>query len=228
MGEKQSGPREHCVSRRPSKHPVTLAGRRVLIMSRFGAAAKEHEKLFYNDAGFLLAMAIADDALFGYESLEDVRKQKVPDGEDELVLRFKDSALEQPVLRQCTKTGGVTDEPMPRSSFTSILKSTLTNAGYLSGPSIHAIRRQLGKGVDSKSSDIGFARFSLSSQDETVSNSCHADLSTAVRLILLLTSPLRTIHLCPTLSAPDASRSANFRSELRCKLFLRRWSSGVP
>lgn len=43
-------------------------------MSSFGVAAKEHEKLFYNDAGFLLAVAIADDALFGYESLEDVRK----------------------------------------------------------------------------------------------------------------------------------------------------------
>ena len=130
----------------------------VLTLTSFGAVAKEHGKLFYNDAGFLLAMAIADDALFGYESLDDVRKQRIPVGEDELVLRFKDSALEQPVLRQCTKTGGVTDEPMPRSSFTSILKSTLTNAGYLSGPSIHAIRRQLGKGVDSKFSKTGSAR----------------------------------------------------------------------
>jgi hypothetical protein len=116
----------------------------------FGAAAKEHERVFYNDAGFLLAMTIADDALFGYESLEDVRAQEIPSGEDELVLRFKDSALEQPILRKCTKTGGVTDDPMPKSSFTAIFKSTLTNAGYLCGLSIHAMRRQLGKGVDSK------------------------------------------------------------------------------
>lgn len=95
-------------------------------------------------------MAIADNALFGYESLEDVRAQEIPSGEDELVLRFKDSASERPILRKCTKTGGVTDDPMPKSSFTAILKSTLTNAGYLCGPSIHAIRRQLGKEVDSK------------------------------------------------------------------------------
>jgi hypothetical protein len=95
-------------------------------------------------------MAIADDALFGYESLEDVRAQEIPSGKDELILRFKDSALERPILRRCTKTGGVTNDPMPKSSFTAILKSTLTNAGYLYGPSIHAIRRQLGKEVDSK------------------------------------------------------------------------------
>lgn len=116
----------------------------------FGAAAKENGKRFYNDAGFLLAMAVADHALFGYESLKDARKQEIPEGEDELVLRFKDSALDRPILQQCTKTGGVTDDPMPKSSFTSILRSTLTIAAYFCGPSIHAIRRQLGKGVDSK------------------------------------------------------------------------------
>ena len=95
-------------------------------------------------------MAIADDALFGFGDLEDVQKQEIPEGEDELILRFNDSALERPILRQCTKAGGVMDDPMPQSAFTNILKSTLTNAGYLCGPSIHAIRRQLGKGVDSK------------------------------------------------------------------------------
>lgn len=116
----------------------------------FGAAAKDHERLFYNDAGFLLAMAIADDAIFGYESLDDVRAQEIPLGKDELELRFKEPALGPPILRKCTKTGGVTDDPVPKTSFTTILKSTLTNAGYFFGPSIHAIRRQLGKEVDSK------------------------------------------------------------------------------
>jgi hypothetical protein len=118
--------------------------------SSFGAAAREHKQLFYNDAGILLAMATADDALFGYNSLEDIRKQKIPAGQDELVLRFKDSALNLPILRKCTKTSGVADDIMSKSSFTSIFKSTLTNAGYFCGLSIHAIRRQLGKDVDSK------------------------------------------------------------------------------
>ncbi|MCJ1474750.1 hypothetical protein MMC13_003410 [Lambiella insularis] len=116
----------------------------------FRAAAKEHKCLFYNDAGFLLAIAIADGALFGYDTLDDIRRQQIPSGENELLLRFKDSSLSQPMLRKCTKTGGVTHEPIPKSSFTSIFKSAMTNAGYFCGLSIHAIRRQLGKGIDKR------------------------------------------------------------------------------
>jgi Protein of unknown function (DUF3435) len=97
-----------------------------------------------------VAMAVADNALFGYSSLEDLRKQKIPAGQDELVLRFKDSALNRPILRKCTKTSGVVDEPMPKSLFTGIFKIILTNAGYFCGTTIHAIRRQLGKEVDSE------------------------------------------------------------------------------
>ena len=73
---------------------------------------------FYNDAGFLLALAIVDDPLFGYETLDDVRKQEIPPGQDELVLRFKSSALERPILQRCTKTGGVTDDPMSKVHLT--------------------------------------------------------------------------------------------------------------
>jgi hypothetical protein len=69
-------------------------------------------------------------------------------------LRFHNSALEGPILRSCTKTGGVTDDSMPESAFTNFLKSTLTSAGYLRGPTIHAIRRELGKGVDNKCPSI--------------------------------------------------------------------------
>ena len=54
-------------------HCVRLLGADSEALSSFGAVAKEHEKLFYNDASFLLAMAVADNALFRYESLEDVQ-----------------------------------------------------------------------------------------------------------------------------------------------------------
>ncbi|KIW99637.1 uncharacterized protein Z518_11050 [Rhinocladiella mackenziei CBS 650.93] len=120
----------------------------------FGAAAKEHERLFYNDAGFLLAMAIADNALVGIDSLEDVRQQVIPAGKDEKPLRFKDSVLGLPILRKCTKGGRVTADPMPMNAFTAIFKSTLINSGYLWGLSIHAIRRQLGKGADRRNTAV--------------------------------------------------------------------------
>lgn len=120
------------------------------VHTSFGAAAKEHKRLFYNDAGFFLVMALADGALFGYNTLDDIRQQVIPTGQDEVILRFNDSALDRPILRKCTKAGGVTDEPMTKAAFLDILRSTLINAGYFCGASIHAIRRHLGKGIDSK------------------------------------------------------------------------------
>jgi hypothetical protein len=38
----------------------------------FGTAGKEHDKFIYNDAAFLLSIAIADGALFSYKTLDDV------------------------------------------------------------------------------------------------------------------------------------------------------------
>ena len=118
--------------------------------SSFGAAAKEHKRLFYNDVGFLLAMALADGALVGYDTYEGLRHQIIPEGKDELILRFKQESLDGLILRKCTKAGGVTDESMTKSAFCDIFKSTLINAGYFCGASVHAIRHQLGKEVDSK------------------------------------------------------------------------------
>ena len=41
----------------------------------------------------LLALAFADKALFGFDSLDDFWKQEIPPGEYELVLRWKDEAM---------------------------------------------------------------------------------------------------------------------------------------
>jgi hypothetical protein len=95
-------------------------------------------------------MVFNDKALWGYDSIEELLKQKIPAGEDVLPLRWDDSVLDRPILRKWTKAGGISDEPMPESAFTAIFKSTLQNAGYLTSTSVHAIRRQLGKKVDGK------------------------------------------------------------------------------
>jgi hypothetical protein len=95
-------------------------------------------------------MAIADGALFGYKSIAELREQQIPEGEDELPLRFHVSALNRPILRKYTQAHGVTEEPMPLHAFLDIWRSTLVNADYLWGPSMHAVRRNLGKGIDGK------------------------------------------------------------------------------
>ena len=114
----------------------------------FGTALQEHDKFIFDDIPPLLTMAFADKALFGFDTLADLQEQQIPKGQDELHLRWKELALDKPILRKCTKAGGVTDEPMPGSAFSQIFQSTLVNAGYLCAASVHSIRRQLGKKVD--------------------------------------------------------------------------------
>lgn len=69
----------------------------------FGTAGREHDKFVYDDAAFLLTMAILDKALFGYDTLTDLRTQEIPTGDNEIVLRFHDSVLDKPILRRCTQ-----------------------------------------------------------------------------------------------------------------------------
>jgi hypothetical protein len=104
----------------------------------------------YSDALFLLAMALADKALFGYKTFADIQRQKIPAGDDEMELKWKKSFLLRPILRKCLLSGGIGDEPMPKSAFVSIFNKTYKNAGYSGGASVHAIRRALGKKVDGK------------------------------------------------------------------------------
>ena len=48
----------------------------------FGTAGRGHDKFIYDDAAFLLNMAMVDGALFGYSTFADVREQQIPDGQD--------------------------------------------------------------------------------------------------------------------------------------------------
>lgn len=55
-------------------------------------------------------MAVADSALFSIESLNDLRQLEIPPGQEELVLHFKETALDQPILRTCTKQKFTTEK----------------------------------------------------------------------------------------------------------------------
>jgi Protein of unknown function (DUF3435) len=93
-------------------------------------------------------MAFADKVLFGFATLAELQQQQVPRGQNELVLRWKDEALDKPILRKYTIAGGVADEPMLRTAFSQIFQSTLRNAGYFCAASVHSIRRGIEKKVD--------------------------------------------------------------------------------
>lgn len=95
-------------------------------------------------------MALADKAFYGIESATDLWDMTIPDGDDAVRLRWKDEVLQLPILRKATKTDGVTNQPLPKTMFESILKSVLNLSGYFGTATIHAIRRSLGKKVDGK------------------------------------------------------------------------------
>lgn len=143
----------------------------------FGAAGKEHNLLVYDDVACLLTLAFADNALFGYDSLDQLLTQEIPPGDDVIPLRFKDSALDRPILRKCTKAGGVLDEPMPKAAFTDIFGSTLRNAGYLCLKSIHAIRRELGKKVDERYTPVQRSQLLTQGDPRVFGQSYVADIS---------------------------------------------------
>jgi hypothetical protein len=98
----------------------------------------------------MLSFAFADNALFGYDSLDDLWEQQIPPGEDTLPLRWNDSARERPILRECLKETGVTEDCWKVGSFRTIFKALLVSEGYTCGASVHMIRRRQGKNIDGK------------------------------------------------------------------------------
>jgi hypothetical protein len=96
-------------------------------------------------------MVIADNALFGIESLDDLLKLEIPPGDEELELNFKEIALDRPILRICTKGRGTIEDKWSKSVSLWIYRAMMTKAGYFCGTSIHAVRWNLGKKVDARS-----------------------------------------------------------------------------
>jgi len=89
----------------------------------YGTAAKEHPKLLYNSTVYFIAMAVADNALFAIESVEDLQAFEIPTGEEELILSFKASALKRPILRQCIKKKGTAEVKMSEDAFLRIFRA---------------------------------------------------------------------------------------------------------
>jgi hypothetical protein len=97
-----------------------------------------------------MAIAIADNVPVGIRSEADLQELEILPDENELPLLYAPGAEKKVILRKCSKAGGVTDEPMPKSAFVKIYKNALINASYPYGPSVHVIRRGPNKKVNGK------------------------------------------------------------------------------
>lgn len=72
-------------------------------LDRYNCSTSQHLKLLHDDTQYLLAMAFADKALYGIESPAELWKMDIPDGDDELPLRWNDEVLDLPIVRQATR-----------------------------------------------------------------------------------------------------------------------------
>ena len=120
----------------------------MICFRSYGASTSQHNKLLYDDTQYVLALAVADNAIFGVQSFKDLWQMQIPSGEDELILRWKYESIDLPILRKATMKGGVAEEPLPKETFDRIFKSALNLSGYFGKATVHAIRRYLGKKVN--------------------------------------------------------------------------------
>ena len=120
-----------------------------LTSHRYGASTSQHAKLIFDDTQYLLALAFADNAFYGIDSPEKFWQLQIQEGESSLTLRWNDSVKDLPILRNATWKG-VSKEPLPRTAFEKIVRSVMQASGYFGSPTIHAIRRHLGKKLNGK------------------------------------------------------------------------------
>ena len=104
----------------------------------------------FDITAFLLPLAFRDDVFIGISSPADLWDFRVPEGEPFLELRIQPSKLELPVLRIVTRHGGLSDRMLDDSTFKYYFQRIVLNAGYYGELTIHALRRIIANGVDSK------------------------------------------------------------------------------
>ncbi|KAH6614601.1 hypothetical protein B0J18DRAFT_439744 [Chaetomium sp. MPI-SDFR-AT-0129] len=103
---------------------------------------RQRDKLRYNDGFLLVMMAIADGALFGISSPDDLWKQRIPDGDNETHLLWNDSASTLPIARRIGE-GKVSRAPMTENRFRAIFDAVIRGSDYVGiTPSVHQIRRE--------------------------------------------------------------------------------------
>ncbi|KAE8357142.1 hypothetical protein BDV27DRAFT_151554 [Aspergillus caelatus] len=105
---------------------------------RFGTAIWDCDEPIYSGGLFLLALALADNVLYGFSSPEEVFEQRIPEGQDELFLRWNEDAKNRCTVRKVT-AAGVTD-----------FRKILADACYFVTATVHAMRRALGAAVKGK------------------------------------------------------------------------------
>jgi hypothetical protein len=110
---------------------------------------REHGKLRFNPVPWLLEMAVQDGAFLHFDSLETLKNWN-PDNNEPIPLLWRPSVATEPVLRQVTRFGGLSNSAWTRECFCRLFRAVVVNAGYPEIITIHTLRRGLANRLDSK------------------------------------------------------------------------------
>ena len=130
-----------------------------MIPRSCGASTSQHGKLLYDDTQYLLALAIADHAIYGIDTVDDFWNLQISPDQNELPLRWNEGVNGLPILRNASMAAGITKEPLSKATFDKFLKEVLRLSGYFGNTIVYVIRRDLGKELDSKPSIRGWGTF---------------------------------------------------------------------
>ncbi|KAI2844070.1 hypothetical protein CBS12448_9977 [Aspergillus niger] len=160
----------------------------------FGTAIWDCDEPIYSGALYLLGMALADNALFGFSSAAEVFEQRIPEGEDELVLRWNDEARDRCIVRG-TSASGVSEDPWTKERYHEGLSRCLANAGYFVTATTHAMRRELGKAVRAKYSSTLVAQILTHKSKSVYANDYLGNCSSVDVVNALKGRPLDHTHV---------------------------------
>ncbi|KFZ24039.1 hypothetical protein V502_01472 [Pseudogymnoascus sp. VKM F-4520 (FW-2644)] len=101
---------------------------------------KSENRLMYNGLMFFFSLAIADNAIKGYDTLDALMKARVPEGRDSWELKWKEEARELPVLRMASAKGVDKSRALTYAALWNQVVSLGHDVGYRDALKIHAIR----------------------------------------------------------------------------------------
>jgi hypothetical protein len=116
---------------------------------RFGIPIWDQDTPTFAGALHLLALALADNAIFGYSSADEIWQQSIPPGENELRLQWNKEAENRCIVRGITATED-SEAAMTKAQFHNDFRRVMNNADYFKTATIHAVRRALGAVVNGK------------------------------------------------------------------------------
>ncbi len=93
-----------------------------------------------NGIMFFFAMAIADKAFKGYETLGDLMRARLPRDRDSWTLEWKDDVCERPVLRMACANGVDKTRALTFAALRDQIVSLGKRVGYRDNVKVHAIR----------------------------------------------------------------------------------------